>query len=365
MKRRSRDGVFTRPGRSGFYITFNNADGVRVRRKVQASTVQEARDLLAAERARVEKVRTLGYTPPSQISFAEASERFLAHQRPRLCASGYERCRGIVEDHLKPFFAGELRSVTRASVNRFVTARSAEMSPSSVIKELNVLKRMLRLCEEEWELIPVNPSRGVRPPRAPAGRLRYLQPTELRALLEACPEWLRVVVAIAVATGMRRGEILKLRWLDVDFTNNRILLPQTKNGEGRIVYLNKMAQAALRSVPFTAETKPKDLLFPNLNGPQVSMHFARVCRRLAIPDFRFHDLRHTTASWLRMKGADVHTVAQVLGHKDLRMAIRYQHLSPEFLAQAVGRLDEAFGDRVCPQGVTTLGVLTSEVAASA
>ena len=65
---------------------------------------------------------------------------------------------------------------------------------------------------------------------------------------------------------------------------------------------------------------------------------------MSIQDFRFHDLRHTAASWLRMAGADIHTVAQILGHKDLRMAIRYQHLSPAFLAEAVGRLDAVFGD---------------------
>ena len=64
-----------------------------------------------------------------------------------------------------------------------------------------------------------------------------------------------------------------------------------------------------------------------------------------IEDFTFHDLRHTFASWMRMQGADIHTVAQQLGHKDLRMAARYQHLSPEFLSQAVERLDSLFGEQ--------------------
>lgn len=177
--------------------------------------------------------------------------------------------------------------------------------------------------------------------------------------------WLRVVVALAVAAGMRRSEILRLRRLDVDLMQSRILLPQTKNGEGRIVYLNQMASTAIRSLPFDTKTKPADLLFPDLTGPQVSMHFARVCRRPGIADFRFHDLRHTAASWLRMKGADIHTVAQLLGHKDLRMAARYQHLSPAFLAEAVARLDEAFGSEKCPPYVPAPMVLTSGILASA
>ncbi len=78
--------------------------------------------------------------------------------------------------------------------------------------------------------------------------------------------------------------------------------------------------------------------------PQVSVTFRRVCKKLEILNFRFHDLRHTAASWLRMQGADIHTVAQLLGHKDLRMAARYQHLSPAFLADAVNSLDTVFGD---------------------
>jgi len=75
-----------------------------------------------------------------------------------------------------------------------------------------------------------------------------------------------------------------------------------------------------------------------------------LCRKHGILDFRFHDLRHTAASWLRMKGADIHTVAQLLGHKDLRMAARYQHLSPGFLSDAVHTLDSTFKE--CHRYVT-------------
>ena len=96
----------------------------------------------------------------------------------------------------------------------------------------------------------------------------------------------------------------------------------------------------------------------------VSVAFARVCRKVQVADFRFHDLRHTAASWLRMQGADIHTVAQLLGHKDLRMAARYQHLSPTFLAGAVSRLDSVFG-LLRYQGVTEPKALpeASEVSA--
>lgn len=285
----------------------------------------------------------MGFTPPGEESFAEVARRFLAHQKARLTQRAYEREKGIVESHLCPFFACKLSAARRVDVQRYLTKRSGSVSAHSIQKELNVLKHLLNLAVE-WEIIPFNPSQGVKSPKVPAGRVRYLQPTELRVLLDACPEWLRPIVALAVSTGMRRGEILGLRWLDVDMIHDRIMLPQTKNGDGRIVYLNKSAQAVIQSLPFTAETKPTDKLFRGATPDMVTVTFRRVCAKEGIVDFRFHDLRHTAASWLRMQGADIHTVAQLLGHKDLRMAARYQHLSPSFLADAVGRLDTVFGD---------------------
>jgi len=165
-------------------------------------------------------------------------------------------------------------------------------------------------------------------------------------VLAACPEWLRPIAGLAAFTAMRRGEVLNLRWLNVDLNGGRILLPQTKNGEARIVYLNELASQVVKS-QWNDDVKPTDRVFPqvdNWTADNVSKGFVAVCVRLKIEDFSFHDLRHTCASWMRMQGADIHTVAQLLGHRDLRMATRYQHLSPEFLSTAVGRLDAIFGE---------------------
>ena len=94
----------------------------------------------------------------------------------------------------------------------------------------------------------------------------------------------------------------------------------------------------------TPEASVTSKIFGGITPGQVTVSFRRVCKGLGIVDFRFHDLRHTAASWLRMSGADIHTVAQLLGHKDLRMAARYQHLSPAFMSDAVSKLDAVFGD---------------------
>lgn len=332
------DGVYTRKDRLGYWITWNDAQGRRRQRKTHAGTLAQARTARAAELSRVEQAKVLGFTPPGEELFSEVAKRYLDYQKVRITSKSYEREKGIFEQHLKPFFTGKVAAIRRGDVQRYITKRLTVAKPATVTKELNALKHLFHLAMD-WEIIPICPSDRVKCPRPSAGRVRYLQPTELKAVLEACPVWLRPIVAIAVSTGMRRSEILGLRWLDVDLMGGLILLPQTKNGEGRIVYLNKFALKAIRSLSDGEGNDSTEKLFPDVTPDQVSMRFRRVCKDLKIEDFHFHDLRHTAASWLRMQGADIHTVAQLLGHKDMRMAIRYQHLSPTFLSREVRRID--------------------------
>lgn len=341
-KRRDRDGVFERKG--SYYISFINAQGRRTQRKLKGThTLTQARALRAKELEKVERAVVLGYAPPGKETFGEIRRRYLNHQKARLTPRAYERTRGVVEGRLADTFGSlKLADIRRVDIQKYATERSASVSSGSVVKELNILKHLLGLAVE-WELIPMNPAQGIKLPRVPAGRVRYLQPGELRAVLEACPEWLRPIAALLAFTGMRRGEVLGVRWLDVDRCGGRILLPQTKNGEARIVWLNALACQVLDSLPASA---PKDHVFPvsdDVSPENVSLAFLRACRKIGIADFRLHDLRHTAASWLRMSGADLQDVAELLGHKDLRMTKRYTHLSPAHLSAAVKRLDGVFG----------------------
>ena len=358
-----RDGVYKRKDRGGYWISWVDAQGKRRFRKTEAQTLIQAMNARAAELVRAEQAKVLGFAPPGDEAFSQIAARFLSHQKARLTPKAFDREKGIVEKHLSPFFNTKLSSIRRVDIQRYITKRSSEVSAYTVQKELNVIKHLLRLAVE-WELIPFNPAQGIKSPKVPAGRVRYLQPTEFTLLIDSSPGWLKLIMVLAVSTGMRRSEILNLRYLDIDLANQRILLPQTKNGDGRVVYLNRTSQDALLSIPASAQRKSTERLFPEITGEQVSVAFHRICRRVEIEDFRFHDLRHTAASWLRMMGADIHTVAQLLGHKDLRMAARYQHLSPAFLADAVGKLDGFFGE-IRYQGVTSLEALTPRLALSA
>jgi integrase len=341
-----RDGVFTRKDRPGkFFGSWVDASGRRRKRKLEAATLQQAQTLLQAEKSRADEIRTKGYTAATKDSFASILPRYLKHQKPRLTERSYERTEGIARKLRIVFGEMPLGGIRRADIEQYVTERSGEVQAGSVLKELNVLKHILGRAVK-WELLPFNPALKIEAPRAPAGRVRYLQPTELRAVLAACPDWLRPIAGLAAFTAMRRSEILGLRWLHVDMSGRRLMLPQTKNGEGRIVHLNELAAQVIES-QWRENAKSTERVFPladDCTADNISKGFAAVCRRLEIEDFSFHDLRHTAASWMRMSGADIHTVAQLLGHKDLRMAARYQHLSGEFLGAAVGRLDAVFGE---------------------
>jgi integrase len=346
MPRTQKDGVFTRNDRKGFYISWKDASGRRRKRKTNSTTLLQARNALEGERRRVEEARYLGFIPPGEDSFSEVAARFLAFQKARVSAREHEREESIFKNHLKPFFPGRVAEIRKVDIDRYVTKRSGVVSPATVRREIMILKYLLSKAVD-WEIIPVNPALRAEIPPVPPGRVRYLQPTELRTLLDLSPEWLRPVIGLAVFTGMRRGEILSLRYLDIDMNHGCILLPQTKNGEGRIIYLNSNAMTVLTSLPWHS---PMEKLFPKVTGDNISVAFHRACKKAGVEDFRFHDLRHTTGSWLAMSGKDIYTIAKVLGHKDLRMSARYAHLSAQYLSDAVRGLDTVFGV-ASPQGV--------------
>lgn len=360
-----RDGVYQRKDRAGFWISWTDAQGRRRQRKTDAANITQAKQILSAELLRVEQARMLGHAPPGAETFGEVADRYLKYQKARLSPRGYDREEVIRRVHLARFDSLKLSAIRKIDLQAYLTERvTQKASPYSVRKELVFLTHMFRLAVE-WEIIPISPAQGLKAPKLPPGRVRYLQPTELKALLEGCRAGLREIVALAVATGMRRGEVMSLRFLDVDMVNRRILLPQTKNGDSRAVYLNQIAMMVLNSIEVRT---PGELVFSGWTAAQVTQQFGRVVRRLKIENFRFHDLRHTAASWMRMAGADIHTVAQLLGHKDLKTAQRYQHLSPAFLSEAVAKLDTVFGDALGlnrgenrverDQGVTAILALT-------
>jgi len=169
-----------------------------------------------------------------------------------------------------------------------------------------------------------------------------LAPAEFRpVLLQKVLEWMRVPIALSAFTGMRRGELLSLRWMDADLAGRRIYLRETKNGSLRVLALNELVFEVLASLPPGA---PEEAVLAGVDPQKLSVYTKRLFVRLGIADASIHSLRHKAASWVVMQGVDLYAVGQLLGHRTPRMTQRYAHLSPQYMAGAVGKLESVFGD---------------------
>lgn len=221
-------------------------------------------------------------------------------------------------------------------------------SPATVVRYLAALSHVFTIAVNEWGWLEDNPIRKVRKPKEPKGRNRYLTEDEIPALLEACNNssnpYLHTIVVLALSTGMRQGEILNLRWPDVNLDDGRITLRDTKNGETRTVPLAGRALDSLREHS-KVRRLDTDLLFPGrrCDSPVfIRAPWSAAVEASGIKNFRFHDLRHSAASYLAMNGASVNLIAKILGHKSIQVTNRYTHLSEEYAADAVTRMNERF-----------------------
>lgn len=347
-KAKERDGVYFRKDRGCWWVSYTDAKGMRQREAVVAHTRPQAVNARAALMVKAERDRVLGVKEASEITTSDLLARYKRHQKARLRPTTFERLDGIL-DTLKSSLPERAKDISRKTVTEYISTRSETVSPGTIQKEVSVLKHALRLAVE-WELLNGNPAQGVKLPKLPEGRTRYLSPTELKVALEAAPEWMRAPLALAAFTGMRRGELLGLRWVDVDLANRRVYLRETKNGSLRVLALNGLAAGVLASLPHGA---PGDTVLPGVDAQKLSVYTRRLFTGLGIAEASFHSLRHTAASWLVMQGVDLYAVGQLLGHRTPRMTQRYAHLSPQYMAGAVGKLDSVFRE-VMPIPSTSL-----------
>ena len=224
------------------------------------------------------------------------------------------------------------------------------LAASTVLKYLCSLSCVFEIAIKEWHWIEKNPVRMIRKPHVSNTRTRFLSEEELKVLLPACKEsrnpYLYFIVVLALSTGMRRGEILGLRWEDLDFEKKLIVLTKTKNGSIRYVPMVDASFRILKNI-YDNETilDPSHNIFPSLNPERyidIRSAWHAALNRAEIKNFTFHDLRHSCASFLAMSGATQRDIAEILGHRDLRMTYRYTHLSQSHLSETLQRATDKF-----------------------
>ena len=231
-------------------------------------------------------------------------------------------------------------------------AHGKPLAANTVCLYLASLSHAFSMAYKEWMWVEANPVLRVTRPKRPSGRVRFLSGEELARLMAACDEvghqYIKTIVIVAVATGMRRGEILGLTWGAVDFDRARVTLEHTKNGDRRVVPLAPPAIKALLSLRRIPRIDT-DLLFPGKRKADGTIEpinprnaWAKVVKVAELEDFKFHDLRHTTASYLAMNKASMREIADVLGHKTMEMVKRYSHLSEAHTASVVNAMADRF-----------------------
>ncbi len=225
------------------------------------------------------------------------------------------------------------------------TRRNTKRSNSTVNRYLATLSHAFSIAVMEWGWIDENPCRRVSTLKEPRGRVRYLEDDERKTLLEQCKEkseTLYTIVVIALSTGARRGEILSLRWNEVNLNKGVITMHETKNNEIRSVPLQGLALELVKQLS-KVRRLDTDLLFPakdNADKPiSIDSSWQEAVKAAGIENFRFHDLRHCAASYLAMNGASIAELAEVLGHKTLQMVKRYSHLTEQHTTSIVAKMN--------------------------
>src|SRR5438128_8637884 len=294
------------------------------------------------------------YFPPNRqlgrMPFNEFAETYLERVVPLMKSIRTERDR--VKRWMREFGTRPLGQITRAEVETWRREKMSKCRPATINRDLSRLRHMLNLAVE-WELLEESPMQGIKFLRENNARTRYLSLEESQRLIASCmAPHIRALVSVALHSGMRLGEILNLRWYDLDFSSGFILVRDSKNGESRHVPMDATLFALFPAYPHRLGT---DLVFSSPAGGRV-VHvrtgFQNACNRAELTDLHFHDLRHTFASQFVMAGGDLYILKEILGHKSPAMAARYAHVSPTYLIKSIDRMNTLWAG-VKPQASTS------------
>lgn len=307
--------------------------GSKVQRSTGTADKSKAQEYHAKLEAQLWEQKRLGVKP--RRTWQEAAGRWLAetsekatHREDQVKVRWLHSYLGLVAldeitlDVVDAIRAAKLKEATKATTNRY----------------LALVRAILIRARDEWEWIDKAPK--IKLFKETAGRDRSLTWEQAKRLLDELPDHLREMVLFSLATGLRQGNVLKLEWSQVNLDLRHAWVPgwQSKNRHAIAVPLNDVALSVLRRTfgkhpqrVFTYDGKP--LTSCNTRAWRSAL------KRAGIEDFRWHDLRHTWATWQRQAGTPTHELQRLGGWRTGAMVERYAHLAPDHLASAAARLD--------------------------
>ena len=274
----------------------------------------------------------------NKLSFTQLVEEYLMNE---YLGTKPQQQRSRLNHWLKHLGKMTAADIIRADIASGLDKLPKELSNATINKYKKVVSVVFTHGIREHGLID-NPTRYIRALPENKGRTRFLSDNERERLFKACraSKWnkLYLLVLIAITTGARRGELLRLCWTDIDFERQTAYVITSKNGESKVLPLTNSVIEELKkfnhndkSLIFCSEIKPDKpyIFFKQWN---------RVRDEAELIDFRFHDLRHTTASYLAQNGATLLEIADVLGHKQIEVTMRYSHLCIKHKSSLINRV---------------------------
>lgn len=314
--------------------------GKRIRKCVGRS--KKVADLVLKDiEVRIAKEKNLGIHESKKVLFEDFADEYLKFSKTNKTPHSHRRDIVSLKVNLIPYFKGQyLREITPHAIEQYKRERLEKVKPATVNRELACLKHLFSKAIE-WEYYNANPVKKVKLLKEPPGRIRYLDNDEIQRLLKECSPTLKPIVITALNTGMRKSELLNLKWRYVSFRDRMIFIRNSKNNESRVVPINKIVYNTFRKL----YNHENEYVFHTKKGnpyKEIKTGFVAARKRAGIKDFRFHDLRHTFASYLAMSGWNLQTIQRLMGHKDFKMTLRYSHLSRSHLQEAVNSLEKSF-----------------------
>ena len=339
-------GIFKYVGRNGTVYGIDYYAGGKKHREIVGPLLGEARKKLEERRAIAKGGGYESLANGRKVTFAQLVQKYREMQKGE---AYFEKTRKYYLNIFLFFFGTrKLCQIIPLDIEDFKkkrketpTQHGKERSRISVNRELETLRHILNKAVE-WGMLEENPFSRFKESilfEEDHGRVRFLEVDEIQRVLSVSPPYLKYIIKGAIFTGLRKGDLLGLKKTDANVERGFLTYrEQKKGGKIRIKELNDDMIALLMEMP----KGPSEYIFCGPNGEplkNVQRSFRTALKKAGIKDFHFHDLRHTSASHLLMRGASLKSVQEHLGHSSLAMTQRYSHLSRNFQKQEVQKLN--------------------------
>ncbi len=321
-----------------WYIDYVDTEGKR-HREVGGQTKRDAEAVLASVKEEIKQGKYV--QKHGQKLFENFAEDYISYSKAN--KKSWERDVYIMRI-LVPFFKGKaLKDISPRMVESYKSLRKKSVAESTITRELACLKHMFTIAIQ-WGETASNPVKKVRLYQSHLQPMRILSFNEEVELMNASNDNLKPIILTALETGMRKSEILNLKWKQANLQEKNITVEDTKNKEFRIIPISSILLKAFEGLKSNGE-----YVFAKDDGSKILSFrtaFKKAIKRAGIPHLRFHDLRHTFGSRAVMGGVDIVTVKELMGHKSIEMTMRYSHPTPDHKRAAVELLrTDLFGSK--------------------